>query len=314
MKGLSRILVYCGGDASIALRRAARLAGQASASLTLCDVVEEAPAWSAALKTGRSSVPKLIASEVKERLESLARPLRDDKLRVKTTVLSGKAVSVELTREVIRGDFDLLIKTADVKPGRLSPARFFEQVDLQLVRQCPRPVFLARKRRTGRHAGIVAAVAPPPSGEVFKNIPNDEILETAALLAGLQDLELHVVRAWRAYGESALRKSRVPSDELRDYLRRSRERFHAALDGLLQKHADVVRPKRVHLIKGHPAAVIPRLAAVRNIDAVVMGAGPREGVSEILIGNTTESLVHETECSVVAVKPRDFRTPVTEAD
>ena len=314
MHSFEKILVYCGGDPATALRRAGRLASLTGAAVALCEVTELAPAWSAALAPGKANVPKMIASEAAERLDALAKPLRDKGVRVSTKVLSGKVPAVELTREAVRGDYDLLLKSADVAPGRLSPARLFEQVDLQLVRQCPCSVFLTRKRRTGRHAGLVAAVAPPPEGEASKNIPNVEILETALALAELQRLELHVVRAWRTYGEGALRKSRAPSDDLRDYSRRTRGRFRAALDRFLDPYRQHVNSKRVHLIKGHPGTVIPRFAAERQIDIFVMGAGPREGVSEILIGSTTQSLVNDTECSIVALKPRGFRSPVKLVD
>ncbi len=314
MRSFENILVYCGGDSAIALRRAARLAGLTGAAVTLCEVVEEAPSWTAALKLGKSSVPKLIASEAQLRLEGLAEPLRGQGIKVAKRVLAGKAASVELTREVVQNGHDLLLMSAAAPAAKLTTARFVESVDLQLVRQCPCPVFLARKRVTGRHAGIVAAVAPPPKAEESKNIPNEEILETAIALAQLQGLELHVVRAWRAYGEGALRKSRTPSDDLREYLRDSRDRFRAALDNFLEPYREHINPKRVHLLKGHPATVIPRFVAEHQSDAVVMGAGPREGVSEILIGNTTESLVSDTVCSIVAVKPKKFRTPVKPAD
>lgn len=310
MPTFQNVLVFCGSDPAIALRRAARLASLENAAVTLCDVVEPVPSWSGAFKLGKANVSKMIAAEARERLDGLARPLREKGLSVNTKVLRGKAASVELTREVVRGEYDLLVKGADVAPGRLSPARFVEQVDLQLLRQCPCPVFLARKRQTGRHAGIIAAVAPPLEGDPSKNIPNAEIVETAIALAKLQGLELHVVRVWRAFGEAALRKSRVSSIELSEFLHRSRDRFRASLEELLDDYREHVNPKRVHLLKGHPGTVLPQFAEARPIDAIVMGAGPREGVSEILIGNTTESLVNNTNCSIVAVKPEGFQAPV----
>lgn len=311
MKNFRSILAFCHGESSIALRRAGRLAGLTGGSVTLCDVVEPAPAWTAALKMGKRSVPKLIVGEAEERLESLAKSLREKGLEVKAKVLTGKAPAVELTREVVEGKHDLLIKSADVASSRLPTSRFVEPVELQLVRYCPCPVFVARKRETGRHAGIVAAVAPPPQDdEGSKNIPNAQILETAIELAKLLGLELHVVRAWRAYGEGALRKSRTPSDELREYLNRNRDKYRAALEKFLEPYRDQVSSKRVHLLKGHPGAVVPTFAAAKSIDAVVMGSGPRHGLSEIFIGNTTESIVNDTECSIVAVKPKKFRTPV----
>lgn len=310
MTRLASILVSCSGDPGIAIRRARRLSTLTGASLSLCDVVEKAPEPTASAPSATASAAKLLAKQAAARLDTLASSIRGSDVTVNTAVLTGKAPAVELTREAIRAKHDMVIKTADAVPGRLSPKRYLEQTDLHLVRQCPVPVFLARKRVTGRHACVVAAVAPPPEGEQTTNIPNHEIIEAAIEIARVQHQELHVIRAWRAYGEAALRKSRPSRDRLREYLRETRERFRAALDTLLKPYSDHINSKRVHLLKGAPATVIPRFTEQRPVDVLVMGAGPRAGVAEILVGDTTRSLVDDTGCSLVTVKPTGFQSPV----
>jgi nucleotide-binding universal stress UspA family protein len=41
-----------------------------------------------------------------------------------------------------------------------------------------------------------------------------------------------------------------------------------------------------------------------------MGTVSRTGVAGLLIGNTAEKLLQKVNCSVLAVKPDDFSTPV----
>jgi len=42
-----------------------------------------------------------------------------------------------------------------------------------------------------------------------------------------------------------------------------------------------------------------------------MGTVSRTGIPGLLIGNTAEVILNNLECSVLAVKPADFATPVS---
>jgi nucleotide-binding universal stress UspA family protein len=46
-------------------------------------------------------------------------------------------------------------------------------------------------------------------------------------------------------------------------------------------------------------------------DIVVMGAVARSGISGFFMGNTAEIILNRIDCSVLAVKPPGFVTPVT---
>ena len=62
---------------------------------------------------------------------------------------------------------------------------------------------------------------------------------------------------------------------------------------------------------GEPDELIPELVNKNSIDIVVMGTVSRTGLSGFFIGNTAEKMLQELDCSVLAVKPDGFVTPVT---
>ena len=66
----------------------------------------------------------------------------------------------------------------------------------------------------------------------------------------------------------------------------------------------------MHVIKGEAGRVIPEVAAKNEADLIVMGTLSRSGVAGFLIGTTAEKILHKVDCSVLAVKPEGFVTPV----
>ena len=73
---------------------------------------------------------------------------------------------------------------------------------------------------------------------------------------------------------------------------------------------DYIRPQ-VHMQKGSARKVLPELARELKVDCVVMGTVARTGVSGLFMGNTAETILDQLECSVLAIKPPGFVTPVT---
>jgi universal stress protein E len=67
---------------------------------------------------------------------------------------------------------------------------------------------------------------------------------------------------------------------------------------------------QVYMQKGEPGHLIPELAAEMEVGLIVMGTVSRTGVDGLLIGNTAEKILSQMDCSVLAVKPDGFVTPV----
>jgi universal stress protein E len=57
--------------------------------------------------------------------------------------------------------------------------------------------------------------------------------------------------------------------------------------------------------------VIPDLAEELRAELIVMGTVRHTGIEGMLIGSTAETILHRIDCSVLAVKPEGFVTPVT---
>ena len=76
---------------------------------------------------------------------------------------------------------------------------------------------------------------------------------------------------------------------------------------------DYVKPL-THLVKGSARREIPAFARQIEADLVVMGTVARTGVPGFIIGNTAETILNQIDCSVLAIKPPGFQTPVSPED
>jgi universal stress protein E len=82
------------------------------------------------------------------------------------------------------------------------------------------------------------------------------------------------------------------------------------VDSLGEKAINHLRPQK-HLVKGRASKEIPILARKIEADLVVMGTVARTGIPGFIMGNTAETILNQIECSVLAIKPAGFITPVT---
>ena len=64
------------------------------------------------------------------------------------------------------------------------------------------------------------------------------------------------------------------------------------------------------LVHGEARERIPELARELRADLLVMGTVCRTGVPGFFIGNKAENVLPHVDCSVLAVKPKGFVTPV----
>ena len=114
---------------------------------------------------------------------------------------------------------------------------------------------------------------------------------------------------------------RTPEAEIIAYVEQVRHRHEAGLNGLMRgvagtldkDAAEYIKP-RTHLVKGWPRKEIPSLAKQLEADVIVMGTVARTGVPGFIMGNTAEMILNQIDCSVLAIKPPGFETPVTLTD
>lgn len=291
----------------LALRRAAQLAQQGGARLTLFHTVFGP--YSVGPRSDRSSIQKAVRKTLAERraaLEKLAAPLRGKGLKVATKVAWDYPVFEAIVREVLRARPDLVVSGSH---RRAFGARLFlTNTDWQLIRLCPVPLLFVKQERAYGRTRVLAAVDPLHSAAKPAQLDR-RILESARALADAGAGRLEIVHAWMppldhapAYG---LGLAAPVNPEVERQFREHLQRMLARLAGDFD-----VPEGRLHLATGSPADVLPLIARRLRADVVVMGAVSRRGLNRLFIGSTAERTLDRLPCDVLVVKPPGFRTDV----
>jgi nucleotide-binding universal stress UspA family protein len=63
-----------------------------------------------------------------------------------------------------------------------------------------------------------------------------------------------------------------------------------------------------HVVTGSPVREIARFAKEREADMIVVGTHGRTGLARVVMGSTAESLLRESPCQVLVVKPHAAST------
>lgn len=286
-----------------ALRRALALAGDGSVRVTVGWPVEDAEGIAndilrqAALDSERAALEELVAQ--------VARPGLD----IQSSLVIGRPYMAIIHRVLTR-DHDVVIKTA--RGRQLQQNLFFGSTALHLLRKCPCPVWVVDDQGPAQPGPVLAAIDPANSDPAAKGLATT-IVDHAAFLARCDNVPLHVVHAWTVPHEETLRNS--------GFIRMSGEQIDAHVEGSRRKHTeafqDVTGPfagqAESHLVKGQPDAIIPDMIRDLGITTLVIGTVARGGVPGLLVGNTAENLLSQVRCSVLAIKPPGFVSPVAVA-
>ena len=303
-----------------AMARAVSLATNSQARLTVLHVADEPRLGPFA---GSVTVNDFKARERDQVIEQLSLLVRgvDKGLDVAVDVRFGAAF-VEVVREVLRNGHDLVIKQVG-KGGAHS--FLFGGIDQHLLRKCPCPVWVMVGDTSANYQRILVAVDFDPWEEsneedTLEGSLNRQILDLAAMLAVTDFAQLHVVHAWESITDNMIRVfgSELSDNEVAGNRDRERREHQSRLDILNHRMQQQFGGEthrylapRFHLRKGAPRDVVPAVANELKADLVVMGTVSRTGIPGLLIGNTAEVILNNLECSVLAVKPAGFVTPVT---
>ncbi|RPI53912.1 MAG: hypothetical protein EHM55_12415 [Acidobacteria bacterium] len=288
-----------------ALEQAVALAVRCGARVKIVDSLPWVPAGARHFVT--AELERELVEHRRERLKTIAEGVQG--VAVTTELLRGRP-GIALIQEVLRSGHDLLVRSH----GRDLAARPrpFGATDMDLLRQCPCPVWLIGPGSPHEPRRILAAIHANP-GDATEQALNATILEWALTLKGCGDTQLMVVQAWTAFGASVLR-SRLSSEEFTAYVEAARQTEEKALSEFLEPFTDRLVGVRAELVHGEPEDAIARFVESNGIDVVVMGTVARTGIAGLVMGNTAERVLQRLRGSVLAVKPPGFETTVTTLD
>lgn len=276
-----------------ALSLAVRLAQRMQAELTFLYIVEELPRYLRLPDHKRAQhLDDLLMREAEDKLNAIARVWREHVPGIETLVLRGHPV-FEIIQEVARGRYDLVIR--DRSPHDE------DQNDVRLVRKCSAPILLVNPDAPPVRK-VLACIDPEPD-DSYRNRICDRVMASSLALGAALDAEVHVLRVWSAFMESAAIQH-LPQYAYDEYKREIQTSLHGEFEHFLQRFNDA--PITPHFSEGDPDETIRQLVREEAIDVAIVGASSRRGLSAYFMGSTAEKILERSGCSVLTVKPEDF--------
>ena len=282
-----------------AVRRAGALAHQTGAAVELFNAIPGSVS-SGILHAESEQFTRLEAEQSGRLLERTANRLRREELIVTTKVETGYPAHEAILREVRVAKADLLI--IEAREHSVFARMLLTQTDFELIRHCPVPLLIAKRRTTWRRPRILAALDPFHIHEKPSGL-DAEIVAAARAVASMVGGSVHAAHIYRPVmgfvpdlaGATAF--TTMPETD-RKYQATVRRRFYEAVE-----RYEISR-SNAHLVCGDPAVALPIVARSMHASLIVMGAMSRSGLKRIFIGSTAERVLDGLQCDVLVVKPK----------
>jgi universal stress protein E len=284
---------------------AAEIALLCGASLKIVDVAPEF-SWTVRMTmSDHEHVMELLCAEKAAALELLADRIREQGIQVETKVLRGKT-SVEIIREVLRAKHDLVLRVAKGKDSRSKS--FFGNSGGRLLRQCPCAVWLVSSEAAPKFDHVLACIDTSSGDEQDAKL-NERVYDLGLAISKYHGGHFSVVHAWSIWNEQML-KGRMGEELFEEVEKDNEAQVIRMLNEFLKRYESDANSERVHCVKGEAADVISEMTRDGGVDLVVMGTVARSGITGIVTGNSAEQILNRIQCSVLALKPADFVSPV----
>lgn len=203
----------------------------------------------------------------------------------------------------------LLLKQAE--DIQQSDGLMFQSVDWHLLRKSPVPLLLYRKGSQLPFAKTVVSM------DVDIELQPYEISElNQSLLMWAKKLRpnavQNIVHAWQADVENLMRHwdADLADDSLIQLSEQLYFEHKKAVNLELEASQLNQESSEVFMCKGEPAESIAESVAAQKADLLILGTLARSGLPGLLIGNTAEDLLERVNCSVLTIKPAQFKSPI----
>lgn len=288
------VVIQSRDGAAVGLRRCIDLAGRVGGSVHLIDVTEPRPGW---LQRARRNSPSE-TDRLRQRrtlAQRFVSNVRAGDVEVSVAVRSGRRI-VELISEILDAGVDVVAIVA----GDTEPSSTFEAFAGRVVRKSPVPVLVLRPPGSGGSGTVVAVDVSAADGS---DVLIDSILTLGATLTPPGD-PIAVVHVLVLPDDAA--SSRAEVDEL---ARSETDVARARLEALVAK-TGLPGDTSVEVRVGRAVDEIAAVVGERRLELLVVGTVSRSGPAGLMIGNTADAVLREVGCSVLAVKPPGFRSPL----
>lgn len=268
------------------------------------------PSFPDTLKEYRASYEESLIDKINKSVEAAKSSLepKKRKISIHIEVNCGSAPDIRIIRHVLQHSHDLLIKSVDADNG----SRGFKALDMGLLRKCPCALFLYRPFHHASDAIQIAVAIDPNDEERAGQELALRLLNISLLLRDNYSCSLKVISCWSFALEDYLRDNvwvNISKKELDKLIAEEKQTHKASLEALV-KRSNLKDMNPIELLKGRPEILIPTTITKEKIDILVMGTVARTGISGFIIGNTAENILQKIDCSLLALKPEGFVSPV----
>lgn len=294
-------------DETEGLKQALSLARNNNAKLKILIVTPQFPGdFPDYQKKYEEALLSQVEDSIRESKEAIR--LGDADIPLTIELMAADKPTIRIIQYAIEHQHDLLVKEAEQNDS----SKGFRAIDMELLRKCPCPVWLCRPIKHSREHIQVAVAVDPETDEAVSKRLGENLLEVSRELADTCSKELHILSCWDYALESELRNNvfiKIPKEEIEQKVDAAKTQHRERLDALIDQ-AGMTGEHVIHHLRGKPEEQIPAFVNNHNIDILVMGTVARTGIPGFIIGNTAENLVQQLPCSVVALKPEGFQSPV----
>lgn len=221
-------------------------------------------------------------------------------LDIKFETLLGEPF-VELIHAVQKEGYDLVL--AGTRGLSAWEGFLVGSTTKRLVRKCPSSVWVVKAEHVGCPKVVLATTD-------FSDVSRNAV-HLAAWISRLSLAEFHLLHVIDA--------SDVPEDVIQRLPQGGtlREAINAEARTKLEEFVKSLgvdsQTIQTHLSTGTPWQEIGRTAQHIGADLIAMGTVGRSGIQGILLGNTAERVLTTQDCSILTVKPDDFKSPIQPA-
>lgn len=239
-----------------------------------------------------------------DQLQAISNAPGWEKGKVAAELLIGRDF-ITIIRKVLAEDHDLVVKARRPEKGS-------DQLAMRLFRKCPCPVWIIDPNGRRPFGTILGAVDLAATTREEWQL-NRKIVELTHSLALREEGQAHYLHAWHLRYEKSMRGPRFKmSDAEIDAMKRELlDARSEAFARLLQEAGVTADQKCLHLVEDSLGNAISSALTELPADVLIMGTVARTGLPGMLIGNKAEEVLGQVRCTVLAVKPNGFASPVT---
>ena len=301
MSQFQNIFVYVppGKETSYALSQAVEIAEQSKGTITVITMIDTMSSWTSGDLRVKEWADDFV-EDVRDSQEKLIAPYAKRSCHFRIVTMQSEN-ELKLIRYSIDSDCDLFVK--DIGKDTDGVHDQLSSLGLRFLRKCPCPVWIVRKSDGASNVGV--AIAPDDTKEGIRF--NKKLLKLAGLFG--DEYSLHVIEAWDVMrskhflGTSFFKK-------MPDISEAYHEKLKLGLEALLSGHPVAQNKDSIHLVRGGPEEVIKKIVEQEGIQNLVLGCVTRSGLAGHFLGNTAERIIKHVPCSVIALKPGGWVSPL----